>query len=254
MNDAGFGDRLRRLRMDLGLSQQGLGDRLGHPQSKISNAERGGTPGVDLAAALCTHYPKLDSRWLLTGEGEMWAGDHEPPASRSPDQPDELYRLRLLAKRGSALGAWRAWQALAEVHPAGKSLPELAAALDVSLEDAEADLALLAAHGGVENRAGRFSALGGTMALRGPGDAAQHGLEALRLLGHAVIPVVTETPADARLLTYEVGIDEDAGPRAMKNLRDAVVSTIQAQAAEGEQGRRLRVVVGMVVDDGEGAE
>lgn len=67
-----FGDRLRRIRKTLGLSQKKFGDCLGISQKHVSQIEKETRePSEQLIKHLCLHYFTSEN-WLKTGEGEMF--------------------------------------------------------------------------------------------------------------------------------------------------------------------------------------
>lgn len=67
-----FGDRLRRIRKTLGLSQKKFGGCLGISQKHVSQIEKETRePSEQLIKHLCLHYFTSEN-WLKTGEGEMF--------------------------------------------------------------------------------------------------------------------------------------------------------------------------------------
>lgn len=68
-----YGDRLKKARSYAGLTQVGLSEKTGIPQTTISTAERLGNSSGDtpVYAKACG----VSSHWLATGEGEMLAVD-----------------------------------------------------------------------------------------------------------------------------------------------------------------------------------
>ncbi len=59
------------------VNQKEFAENTGYAQQSLSKFLTGTTksPRIDLLVALATHYPKLDLRWLLLGEGEMWLSE-----------------------------------------------------------------------------------------------------------------------------------------------------------------------------------
>jgi transcriptional regulator with XRE-family HTH domain len=65
------GERIKKVREILGLTQEAFGERLGFKQAKIKDIETGKqkvTPEIALDIERKFHY---SFRWLLTGEGDM---------------------------------------------------------------------------------------------------------------------------------------------------------------------------------------
>lgn len=147
-------ERLKAIRLAMGLNQRDFSSFLGMIQSSYNNSETGvSVPGMGLAVRLADRLPRLDTRWLLTGEGTMWTdgsgsdGGSAHGLAASPISPAELDRRARLAYRGSGLGAVRMWRILAEAFPDGMTPRELAERGKVSMEALQADVALLEAHG-----------------------------------------------------------------------------------------------------------
>ena len=79
-------DRIRQVRMSLGLTQWQFGERLGVSRHSIVNAELGRAGVKDMMVSHICEIFGVDYHWLLTGEGEMFS-DTDATA------------LRLLARR-----------------------------------------------------------------------------------------------------------------------------------------------------------
>lgn len=245
-----FGERLRRLRLDRGLSQGELGKLLGHPQSKISKAERGTTPGVDLAEALCAQYSNLNARWLLTGEGEMWDGDAPAPA-RAAEVADDLAldQMADLGSRGSLNSAWATAAGLTAAYPEFATLGRLAELAEVEPGTIEEGLQILRRRQLLqEERQGGEAAWrlsDGSVLLRSadPANINQHGLEALRLLIQEIVPATEQ----GRGLLYGAVLHLPGGAR---QLGRAMLEALRSQVADhkGETGPEgLSVLFGVAV-------
>jgi len=64
-------NRIREIRLFLGLTQQDLADKLDEKLHKINDIERGKQKiGVELAEKIQEKFP-IDAWWLLTGKGSM---------------------------------------------------------------------------------------------------------------------------------------------------------------------------------------
>ena len=64
--------RIRTLRVDMGITQQEMADRLSVPRSNIQNYERGRSAPSDAMVALICRVFGVNEVWLRTGEGEMY--------------------------------------------------------------------------------------------------------------------------------------------------------------------------------------
>ncbi len=68
-------NRIREIRLFLGLTQQDLADKLDEKLHKINDIERGKQKiGVELAEKIQEKFP-IDAWWLLTGKGSMHLQD-----------------------------------------------------------------------------------------------------------------------------------------------------------------------------------
>ncbi len=64
--------RMRELRKALGISQEGLGDRIGLKSNSISQMENGGRPIVERTViAICKEF-NVNRQWLVDGTGPMF--------------------------------------------------------------------------------------------------------------------------------------------------------------------------------------
>jgi len=102
--DGKFGVRLRQRRLELGLSQPALGDKVGVSGQAISNLERGvnrGPSGENLQAlARALH---VNPEWLISGKGEKY--DLPPQLQRIADamQSKQMDAFDLAAATGGRL-------------------------------------------------------------------------------------------------------------------------------------------------------
>ena len=82
-----IGKRLRHIREELRLSQQGLGDKIGISKQAVSNVENSlSNPSVDVMSKLFL-YLKVDLNYLITGKGE--------PFLNETDDFDEKLKTRI---------------------------------------------------------------------------------------------------------------------------------------------------------------
>jgi len=77
-----IGDRLRKLRQTLGLSQASFAQELGVKQRTVSNWETGrNEPSIETLTLISSLWA-VNPTWLLTGEGPMFREKEEPPPAR----------------------------------------------------------------------------------------------------------------------------------------------------------------------------
>jgi len=70
-------DRIKKLRKDLGLTQQEMADKLGIKRTSISNYEIGRNTPPDAVISLLRREFGASEEWLKTGEGDMYEQKHE---------------------------------------------------------------------------------------------------------------------------------------------------------------------------------
>ena len=86
-----IGKRLRLIRERIGITQAGLGDKLGIQSQHVSKYERGETvPTWENLIKLTESYD-VNINWLLTGEGEMYI-DLKPRYPLSEDQVSQIFK------------------------------------------------------------------------------------------------------------------------------------------------------------------
>jgi SOS-response transcriptional repressor LexA len=84
-----IGDRFKETREKLGLNQSELARSIGANPSIMSDIERGDKePSKKIISALIVKY-RINSNWLLTGEGDMYIKDELPQRSRLEQELDE---------------------------------------------------------------------------------------------------------------------------------------------------------------------
>lgn len=65
-------DRIKSLRMELGLNQTEFGSRLGIKQTTVAGYENGARlPGDAMIVSICREF-NVSENWLRTGQGEMF--------------------------------------------------------------------------------------------------------------------------------------------------------------------------------------
>lgn len=68
-------NRIKDIIAYTGLNSASFADELGIQKSSISHIVNGrNNPSIDFIAKLTARYPEINSRWLITGDGEMLAG------------------------------------------------------------------------------------------------------------------------------------------------------------------------------------
>lgn len=65
-------DRIKQLRKELKLTQQGFADRIGVKQNTVATYEIGRNPPNDTVINLICREFDVNENWLRTGEGEMF--------------------------------------------------------------------------------------------------------------------------------------------------------------------------------------
>lgn len=68
-------DRIKAIRTAFQLSQREFGERLGVSRDVISNLEYGRVPPKELLIRHICELYGVNQEWLLSGKGEMFAGD-----------------------------------------------------------------------------------------------------------------------------------------------------------------------------------
>ena len=88
-----IGDRLKKLRVEKGLSQKELAVSLGTSQGYISDIEKGiKKPGADNLISLKRFFG-VDLDWLLTGEVKPTVAEHQQGYGRSDQVKDKINRI-----------------------------------------------------------------------------------------------------------------------------------------------------------------
>jgi transcriptional regulator with XRE-family HTH domain len=70
-----IGERIDVLCMALGVSRRKFADIIGENPSTIASIVRGTNPSSVIICSILEHYPELNERWLLMGEGPIWKKD-----------------------------------------------------------------------------------------------------------------------------------------------------------------------------------
>jgi len=75
-------DRIKEIIKYTGLNSASFADELGIQKSSISHIVNGrNNPSVDFIMKLTNRYPEINSRWLISGEGEMISGENKTISS-----------------------------------------------------------------------------------------------------------------------------------------------------------------------------
>ena len=73
-----IGERMKKLRKELHLTQQEFADRIGSVQNSITGYENGRrNPSAPVISLICREF-SANEKWLRTGEGEMFAPKSRP--------------------------------------------------------------------------------------------------------------------------------------------------------------------------------
>lgn len=93
-----FGDRLKKLRTDLELSQQELAKAVGVSQRAISSLEQipDRLPAADTLRKLAA-FSQVDAEWLVTGKGPQ-----NPISTLTPEESELLLLFRSISPAGRA--------------------------------------------------------------------------------------------------------------------------------------------------------
>lgn len=98
-------ERIRKVFFESNEKQKNFSDATGYSERNLSNVLNGRTknPGIDLLTAISSHFPNVNLKWLLHGEGEMYtnrsSGSVEKSASDEQlnwlkqKMADQLYEL-----------------------------------------------------------------------------------------------------------------------------------------------------------------
>lgn len=83
-------DRFTLFLREKGISQKEFSEKTGYLRQSLSKFITGTTklPKIDLIIGLMIHYPELNIRWLLLGEGEMRVSHEILPST------DEIEKLK----------------------------------------------------------------------------------------------------------------------------------------------------------------
>ena len=86
-----IGDRLKEIRKEKNLTQQGLGDILCVSKQAIANIESGhNKPSIEFISKLIENLG-VNSNWFISGKGEMFiAPEYEDIKSEVLDKVDEI--------------------------------------------------------------------------------------------------------------------------------------------------------------------
>ena len=75
-------DRIKEIIKYTGLNSASFAEELGIQKSSISHIVNGrNNPSVDFIMKLTNRYPEINSRWLISGEGEMISGENKTASS-----------------------------------------------------------------------------------------------------------------------------------------------------------------------------
>ncbi len=70
-----IGERIDSLCAALSISRRKFADKIGENPSTIASIVRGSSPSANIICSIIEHYPELNERWLLMGEGPLWKKD-----------------------------------------------------------------------------------------------------------------------------------------------------------------------------------
>jgi hypothetical protein len=85
-----IGERIDVLCMALGISRRKFAEVIGENPSTIASIVRGTNPSANIICSILDHYPELNERWLLMGEGPIWKKDQIVPELKDDKFQDAL--------------------------------------------------------------------------------------------------------------------------------------------------------------------
>ncbi len=85
-----IGERIDVLCMALGISRRKFAEVIGENPSTIASIVRGTNPSANIICSILDHYPELNERWLLMGEGSLWKKDQVVPELKDEKYQDAL--------------------------------------------------------------------------------------------------------------------------------------------------------------------
>jgi transcriptional regulator with XRE-family HTH domain len=92
-----IGERIDVLCMALGISRRKFAEVIGENPSTIASIVRGTNPSANIICSILDHYPELNERWLLMGEGPIWKKDQVVPELKD-DRYQEALRQQMESK------------------------------------------------------------------------------------------------------------------------------------------------------------
>ena len=105
-------ERLRELRLALGLTQKAFGEKIGLQNSSIATYESGrNKPSGAAIKQICDRF-RVNERWLRTGEGEMFV-----PCSPDEELSEALEKILLAADGRRGMEGARSARGGAEKRP-----------------------------------------------------------------------------------------------------------------------------------------
>jgi SOS-response transcriptional repressor LexA len=129
------GERIKKARLSLGLSQIEIANALGVQSNFLSNIERGAkTPPKKLIELLSSRY-KINANWILTGEGDMAIDNTSPKAVPLVKEMENLINEVTFPKFSDIETRLSALESLLKQE---KSIPEAAYGSEGPLHTAEA--------------------------------------------------------------------------------------------------------------------
>ena len=85
-----IGERLKKVRLNLGLRQAQMGERFGINQSTYGQKERGLSALTHEMYYILFHEMRVDLNWLISGEGELFRNNPKPDG-RMAYEPEVSY-------------------------------------------------------------------------------------------------------------------------------------------------------------------
>jgi DNA-binding XRE family transcriptional regulator len=96
--------RIREFQKILKISQREFSNNIGVNETTISSIyEDKNLPNLKVIIAIITHYPNLDARWLMLGEGSMFKKSNYSEKIGVCEPPAEYKRIESVSKKNGII-------------------------------------------------------------------------------------------------------------------------------------------------------
>lgn len=273
--------RLIRVMRELGISQAQMARACGLSPSYISNILNSGSkPSIETVMGIATHWPSINLRWLLTGEGAMQAEEAtqaseaeklpevqkrvEPRELSSPKPRAEDYQsaleqellklwgvgeVALVARNGGHIHTSNLLRYLVSRYPQAVSLEHL---LTLDLDgannmDVVAAVTVLVRRGLVKKEDDGYMVISPNVEIRSDGmpELHQQALEAVREILTTILPITDHHRDRGRLVLTDAYVED--GKEFARHVIDSVRQMIYA-ANTNPGPERVSFVLGLAID------